>query len=129
MNFRGRERDEFGAPLSRTGGNKSKPQANQTIVLVTNHLCRAAAGGLCPSPLCELERWVRGAEGDTLCCELGGIPDLRIRVNRADGSCEATEVQFATISGSLVAQHVQTATLGTSPHASMPEQPASELKP
>lgn len=47
--------------------------------------------------------------------------DLRIRVSRADGSCEATEVQFADIGGSLVAQHVQTATLGTCPHALVPK--------
>lgn len=55
MHFRGRERDEFGSPLSRAGGNESKPRSNQTIVLVTNHLCRATPRGLCPSPLCELE--------------------------------------------------------------------------
>lgn len=55
MNFGGRERDEFGVPLSRTGSNKSEPRSNQTIVLVTNHLCKAAPGELCPSPLCELE--------------------------------------------------------------------------
>lgn len=47
--------------------------------------------------------------------------DLRIRLSRADGSCEATEVQFAGIGGSLVAQHVQTATLGTCPHALVPK--------
>lgn len=32
--------------------------AQATIVLVTNHMCRAASGGLCPSPLCELESQV-----------------------------------------------------------------------
>lgn len=54
MNFRGRERDEFSVPLSRTG-NESEPRSNQTIVLITNDLCRAAPGGLCPSLLCELD--------------------------------------------------------------------------
>lgn len=36
-------------------GNESEPLSNQRIVLVTDHLCRAAPGGICPSPLCELE--------------------------------------------------------------------------
>lgn len=60
-------------------GNESEPLSNQSVVLVTDHLCRAAPGGLCPSPLCELE--VQAG---------GGLEVLR------EAPCSTSWVEFLT---------------------------------